>query len=53
MTSNMRNQFEVQFENFIKDLDRECADAEAERWKRKKKKARKKTKEMPLDIRHG
>ena len=53
MTSNMRNPFDVQFENFLKDLDRECAEAEVERWKRKRRKDRKQVKKMPIDIRHS
>lgn len=49
MTSSTQSQFEI----FIRDLDRECADMEAERWRRKRRKGRKKDNELPIDIRHG
>lgn len=51
MTSRESN--ERLFENFVRDLDRECVEREAERWRRQREKRKpRKRKEMPIDIRH-
>lgn len=50
----VRESIADQFKSFVKDLDREMAVVEVERWKKKEKKRKKRSKnEMPLDIKHS
>ena len=42
-----------QMDSFIRDLERELSEREAQRWRDRIRKRKKKRKEFPLDISHS